>query len=209
MGNQGVRQKGELPHIFYYTRVFHGYNQHFYRNVTFCYHIGGNLLKTAGMIIEYNPLHSGHLYLVEEIRRRLGQDTVVIGVMSGDFVQRGDFAIVRRQARAKAAVESGVDLVLELPLPWAVGSAERFADGGVGVLEATGVVDHLAFGSECGDAEVLQRLASVLHSEVFPQMLKEELASGVSFATARQRAVERLTGAEEAAVPGRRHGSEH
>ena len=157
-------------------------------------------MKTAGMIIEYNPLHSGHLYLVEEIRRWLGQDTVVIGVMSGDFVQRGDFAIVRRQARAKAAVESGVDLVLELPLPWAVGSAERFADGGVGVLEATGVVDHLAFGSECGDAALLQRLASVLYSEVFPQMLKEELASGVSFAAARQRAVERLTGAEEAAV---------
>ena len=152
------------------------------------------------MIIEYNPLHSGHLYLVEEMRRRLGQDTAVVGVMSGDFVQRGDFAVVRRQARAKAAVESGVDLVLELPLPWAVGSAERFADGGVGVLEATGVVDNLAFGSECGDAAVLQRLASVLRSEAFPQMLKEELATGVSFAAARQRAVERLTGAEEAAV---------
>jgi predicted nucleotidyltransferase len=152
------------------------------------------------MIIEYNPLHGGHLYLMEEIRRKLGQDTAVIGVMSGDFVQRGDFAIVRRQARAKAAVESGVDLVLELPLPWAVGSAERFADGGVGVLEATGVVDYLAFGSECGDAAVLQQLASVLRSEAFPQMLKEELATGVSFAAARQRAVERLTGAEEAAV---------
>ena len=152
------------------------------------------------MIIEYNPLHSGHLYLVEEMRRRLGQDTAVVGVMSGDFVQRGDFAVVRRQARAKAAVESGVDLVLELPLPWAVGSAERFADGGVGVLEATGVVDNLAFGSECGDAAVLQRLASVLHSEGFPQMLKEELATGVSFAAARQRAVERLMGVEEAAV---------
>ena len=158
------------------------------------------MLKTTGMIIEYNPLHGGHLHLMEEIRRKLGQDTAVIGVMSGDFVQRGDFAIVRRQARAKAAVESGVDLVLELPLPWAVGSAERFADGGVGVLEATGVVDYLAFGSECGDAAVLQQLASVLRSEAFPQMLKEELATGVSFAAARQRAVERLTGAEEAAV---------
>ena len=60
------------------------------------------------MIIEYNPLHCGHLYLVEEVRSQLGQDTAVIGVMSGDFVQRGDFTIVRRQARAKAAVESGV-----------------------------------------------------------------------------------------------------
>ena len=97
-------------------------------------------MKTTGMIIEYNPLHCGHLYLVEEVRGQLGQDTAVIGVMSGDFVQRGDFAIVRRQARAKAAVESGVDLVLELPLPWATGSAERFADGGIRILEATGVV---------------------------------------------------------------------
>lgn len=152
------------------------------------------------MIIEYNPLHCGHLYLVEETRRVLGADTAVIGVMSGDFVQRGDFAIARRQARAKAAAESGVDLVLELPLPWAVGSAERFADGGVGILEATGVVDYLAFGSECGDAVVLQRLAAVLCAEAFPQVLKEELASGVSFAAARQRAMERLTSAGDAAV---------
>ena len=157
-------------------------------------------MQTAGMIIEYNPLHNGHLYLLEETRRILGPDTAVIGVMSGDFVQRGDFAVVRRHARAKAAVESGVDLVLELPLPWATGSAERFADGGVGVLEATGVVDCLAFGSECGDVSALRRLAGVLCSEELPAVLKEELASGVSFAAARQRAVERLGGAENAAL---------
>ena len=157
-------------------------------------------MKTTGMIIEYNPLHCGHLYLVEEVRGQLGQDTAVIGVMSGDFVQRGDFAIVRRQARAKAAVESGVDLVLELPLPWATGSAERFADGGIRILEATGVVDHLAFGSECGDAAVLQRVAAVLCSDEFSQVLKEKLAEGVSFASARQRAVDCLTDSEAAAV---------
>lgn len=157
-------------------------------------------MQTTGMIIEYNPLHNGHLYLVEEARRLLGSDTAMIGVMSGDFVQRGDFAIVRRHARAKAAVESGVDLVLELPLPWAVGSAERFADGGIGILEATGVVDDLAFGSECGDASALQRLASILCSEEFPAVLKEELDSGVSFAAARQKAVERLSGPEDAAL---------
>ena len=148
----------------------------------------------------YNPLHNGHLYLLEETRRILGRDTAVIGVMSGDFVQRGDFAVVRRHARAKAAVESGVDLVLELPLTWAIGSAERFADGGVGILEAAGVVDHLAFGSECGDAAALQRVAGVLCSENFPAVLKEELTSGISFAAARQRAAERLAGAEDAAL---------
>ena len=157
-------------------------------------------MQTTGMIIEYNPLHNGHLYLLEETRRILGRDTAVIGVMSGDFVQRGDFAVVRRHARAKAAVESGVDPVLELPLTWAIGSAERFADGGVGILEAAGVVNHLAFGSECGDASALQRLAGVLCSEDFPTALKEELSSGVSFAAARQRAAERLIGAETAAL---------
>ena len=157
-------------------------------------------MQTAGIIIEYNPLHSGHLYQLEETRRLLGRDTAIVGVMSGDFVQRGDFAIVRRRARAKAAVESGVDLVLELPLPWAVGSAERFADGGVAVLAAAGVVDRLVFGSECGDTAALERIARVLLSEEFPRVLKTELAEGVSFAAARQRAVERLATAEDAAL---------
>ena len=157
-------------------------------------------MQTAGIIIEYNPLHSGHLYQLEETRRLLGRDTAIVGVMSGDFVQRGDFAIARRQARAKAAVESGVDLVLELPLPWAVGSAERFADGGVAVLAAAGVVDRLVFGSECGDTAALERIARVLLSEEFPRVLKTELAEGVSFAAARQRAVERLATAEDAAL---------
>ena len=157
-------------------------------------------MQTAGIIIEYNPLHSGHLYQLEETRRLLGRDTAIVGVMSGDFVQRGDFAIVRRRARAKAAVESGVDLVLELPLPWAVGSAERFADGGVAVLAAAGVVDRLVFGSECGDTAALERIARVLLSEEFPPVLKTELAEGVSFAAARQRAVERMASAEDAAL---------
>ena len=157
-------------------------------------------MRTAGIIIEYNPLHAGHLYQLEETRRILGQDTAIIGVMSGDFVQRGDFAIVGRQARAKAAVESGVDLVLELPLPWAVGSAERFADGGVAALAATGVVDRLVFGSECGDAAALERVASVLLSEGFPALLKQELSTGGSFAAARQQAVERMETSEDAAL---------
>lgn len=157
-------------------------------------------MPTAGIIIEYNPLHHGHIYLLEEIRRLLGPETAIIGVMSGDFVQRGDFAIVRRQARAKAAVESGVDLVLELPLPWAVASAERFADGGVRTLLATGLVTHLAFGSECGDAEPLRRLAAVLDSEKLQALLQQELPKGTSFAAARQRVVEQLVSVEDAAL---------
>ena len=138
--------------------------------------------------------------MLEETRRLLGAETGIIGVMSGDFVQRGDFAIARMQARARAAVESGVDLVLELPLPWAVSSAEGFADGGVQVLRATGVVTHLAFGSECGEIEPLRRLAETLLDERLDGQIRRELTAGVSFAAARQRAVEQLTDPETAAL---------
>lgn len=152
------------------------------------------------MIVEYNPLHHGHLRLIQETRVRLGADTAVLGVMSGNFVQRGDFALIRRQARARAAVESGVNLVLELPLPWAAASAERFAAGGVETLLDTGLVTHLVFGSECGDAAALKRLAGALASEEFPLLLRRELTVGDSFAAARQRAVGQLTSPAEAAL---------
>lgn len=166
----------------------------------FCHCLGVNYVQTAGIIIEYNPMHSGHLYLLEQVRARLGTDTAVICAMSGNFVQRGDFALLRKHARARAAVESGVDLVLEIPLPWAAAPAERFADGGVQVLQATGLVDHLAFGSECGDAAALRQVAGTLLSREFSPALRRELAAGDSFAAARQRAVSSLLGTEAGAL---------
>ncbi len=157
-------------------------------------------MQIAGIITEYNPLHMGHVHLMEETRRILGQDTAIVCVMSGPFVQRGDFALVGKYARAEAAVRSGADLVLELPLPWSVSSAEKFAEGGVRHLLATGLLTHLAFGSECGSAEPLQRLAAALLDEEFPNRLKRELKAGVSFAAARQRAVEGLVSREDAVL---------
>lgn len=150
-------------------------------------------MQIAGIITEYNPLHSGHVHLMEQVRRRLGPECGVICVMSGDFVQRGDFALVGKYARAEAAVRSGADLVIELSLPWAVSSAERFADGGVQTLLATGVVTHLAFGSECGDAGALMHVAQVLESRDFSHRLRARLSDGVSFAAARQAAAAELT----------------
>lgn len=126
-------------------------------------------MGAAGIIVEYNPLHSGHLRLLEAGRAALGPDTAMVCVMSGNFVQRGDFALLRKHARARAAVESGADLVLELPLPWAVSSAEGFAAGGVQALAATGVVEHLLFGSECGDVSALERVAAALLAPVLPR----------------------------------------
>ncbi len=166
----------------------------------FCYQLGVKSVQTAGIIIEYNPMHSGHIHLIEETRRLLGPDTAVVCVMSGDFVQRGDFAVVGRRARAKAAVMSGADLVLELPLPWAVSSAERFADGGVQMLAAAGVVTHLAFGSECGDAAALTEMAACLDSELYQAGLRRFLGEGMSFAACRQAVVGSILGAEKAAL---------
>ena len=157
-------------------------------------------MKTAGIITEYNPLHYGHTALMQAVRRQYGAGTAIVCAMSGDFVQRGDLAVVRRQARAEAAVQSGADLVLELPLPWAVSSAEGFARGGVEVLTATGLVDVLAFGSECGDGPALLRAAQALENPEFSLLLKAELAQGDSFAATRQRAVSSLLAPADAAL---------
>ena len=157
-------------------------------------------MNVAGIIVEYNPMHCGHLHLLRETRRLLGEDCAIVCVMSGDFVQRGDLALLRRSARARAAVESGADLVLELPLPWATASAEGFALGGVETLCATGVCTHLVFGSECGDVDALQRVARALEQEEFSDLLREELKAGDSFPAARQRALGKLLTPETAAV---------
>ena len=156
-------------------------------------------MRTAGIISEYNPFHRGHAWQLGELRRRLGAETAVVCAMSGSFVQRGDFAVMRTHARAEAAVRGGADLVLELPLPWAIASAEGFAAGGVGVLAATGAVDTLVFGSECGDTETLKAVAAALESESFAAYLRQGLQEGVSFAAAREAAARKLRG-EKAAV---------
>ena len=156
-------------------------------------------MRTAGIISEYNPFHRGHAWQIGELRRRLGAETAVVCAMSGSFVQRGDFAVMRTHARAEAAVRGGADLVLELPLPWAIASAEGFAAGGVGVLAATGAVDTLVFGSECGDTETLKAVAAALESESFAAYLRQGLQEDVSFAAAREAAARKLLG-EKAAV---------
>ncbi|SMC76904.1 tRNA(Met) cytidine acetate ligase [Papillibacter cinnamivorans] len=151
-------------------------------------------MEAAGIICEYNPLHLGHCRHMEETRALLGGETPIVCAMSGNFVQRGDFAVLNKLSRAEAAVKSGADLVLELPLPYALSSAEGFALGGIKVLSATGMVTHLSFGSESGNLEELERAARCLLSEEFPPVLKEELSKGAAFGAARQRAAERLMG---------------
>lgn len=151
-------------------------------------------MTICGIIAEYDPFHNGHAHHIAETRAALGEDTAVVCAMSGNFVQRGEPAVFEKHARAEAAVLCGADLVLELPLPWAMASAERFADGAVALLEATGVVTHLSFGSESGDLDAMHEIAELLLRPEMDGLIREELASGVSYAAARQRAAETLAG---------------
>ncbi len=151
-------------------------------------------MAVAGIIAEYNPFHRGHAWQLAELRRQLGADTAVVVCMSGNFVQRGDFAIMNKHARAEAALLGGADLVLELPAPWSAAGAERFAQGGVALLAGSGVVTHLAFGSESGALEPLQAAADCLDGGAYPEALRRFSGAGVTFAAARQAAVRYLAG---------------
>lgn len=153
-------------------------------------------MTTIGIIAEFDPFHRGHEYLIRQARLHQ-PDSAVIVAMSGHFTQRGAPAALRPHARAEMALRCGADLVLELPLPWAISSAEGFARGGVAVLAAAGV-HHLAFGSECGDAFRLKRISDALFSPEYPALLKQRLSSGCSFASARQQALSALIGAGNA-----------
>ena len=119
-------------------------------------------MATAGIVAEYNPFHWGHAWHIARTRRTLGADTAVVCVMSGHWVQRGECALTDKWSRAALALSGGADLVLELPTPWAMASAEAFARGAVGLLAATGVVDVLSFGSETGELAPLRAAAAAL-----------------------------------------------
>ena len=155
-------------------------------------------MRVVGIVTEFNPFHNGHALLLERAREAMGEDTAVACCMSGDFVQRGEAAVWSKFARAEAAARCGADLVFELPLPWALSSAEGFARGGVGLLAALGVVDCLCFGSECGETEPLERAAEALLSPALAAELRRELESGIPFAAARQRALAAVTDEETA-----------
>ena len=155
-------------------------------------------MNAVGIICEYNPFHLGHARMLKGLRRQY--DAPLVCAMSGNFVQRGDAAVARKHARGEMAVRCGADLVLELPTPWAMASAERFAAGGVALLASTGVVSHLAFGSECGDLEALQRVEACLSAESFQETLRRRLEGGETFARCRQAAVEELLDPRDAAL---------
>lgn len=153
-------------------------------------------MRVCGIVCEFNPFHNGHKYLIDTIRDT-GFDAVV-GIMSGNFTQRGEIAIFNKRIRAKAAIKNGMDLVLELPAVHAMQTAERFAQNAVYILDSLGQVDALAFGSETGDTDTLTKIARLVAFEPprFKDALKSELDFGKPFFTARSAAVERILGTQ-------------
>jgi len=159
-------------------------------------------MKTIGIVAEFNPFHEGHKYLIEQAKADTDADICVV-VMSGNFVQRGMPAAFDKWQRAKTAVEQGVNLVVELPVVYAVNSAEYFAKGAVEVLEGLGSVDILAFGSESGNLKALREAADFLREE--DEGLKERIQTlmreGHSHPKARETAVlEREHGFDDALI---------
>lgn len=142
-------------------------------------------MSTVGIIVEYNPLHNGHLYHLQQSKKITGSDNVV-AVMSGQFLQRGEPALVDKWARAEMALRAGCDLVLELPVAYSAQPAQWFAYGAVALLEATGVVDSVCFGSESGDLESLKLMASLLADEPpeFTALLAAKLKDGLPYPSA-------------------------
>ena len=146
--------------------------------------------KILGIICEYNPFHNGHLYHINESKKEMNPDYTV-AVMSGNFTQRGDAAIVDKWARAEMALRSGVDLVIELPLIYSISSAENFAQGAIKILSQIKNDMTISFGSECGDINLLEDVANVIIKEPpeYKSILKHELQKGLAYPKARENAV--------------------
>ena len=149
--------------------------------------------NVLGIIAEYNPFHNGHLYHLTESKRKCNAKYAV-AIISGNFTQRGDASIVNKFEKAKMAIENGIDMVIELPTLYSISSAENFADGAIKILNELNFITHISFGSESGNINQLNNIASILtdEPEEFSKLLKEELRKGSSFPVARQNAIEKF-----------------
>ena len=151
-------------------------------------------IKISSVICEYNPFHNGHKLMLEYMRKNGA--THIVACMSGNFTQRGDFAVFNKWQRTKTALLNGADLVIELPVSFSCANAERFALGGVYILNALGCVDEICFGSECGDIELLKKVSNAIIDSGISDSIKKYSLCGMTFAAAREKAVCDIYGKE-------------
>ena len=147
-------------------------------------------MKTVGLITEYNPFHNGHLYHLKKAKELTNADYVVV-LMSGNFLQRGTPACTDKYTRTRMALSQGADLVFELPMYYATGSAEFFASGAISVFRQLGIIDSICFGAETDDLTSLQSIADILANEpsAFKLSLSHYLKEGNNFPIARKKAL--------------------
>ena len=155
-------------------------------------------MKIVGIVAEFNPMHNGHKYLIDTAKELTGAD-IAICVMSGNFTQAGNITLVDKFKRAKTAIENGIDVVIELPTIYATSSAEFFSYSAVKLLNSLGCVDYICFGSETGDTRELVQIAYTLtqNEEEIWRQTTENLKAGISFAKARQEALENILTEDE------------
>jgi predicted nucleotidyltransferase len=172
-----------------------GYNSTFIKNTQICAKIYievGDFMKAVGIICEYNPFHNGHLYHLNKVKE-LCPDHVIILILGGNFLQRGEPSIINKWDKTKLAIEYGVDLVVELPFAFATQSADLFAAGSISLLDALGV-DKLVFGSETNDIDSFTLLAKAqLYNDDYDELVKGYLSKGVNYPTALSNALFTLT----------------
>ncbi|MBP3338900.1 MAG: nucleotidyltransferase family protein [Lachnospiraceae bacterium] len=147
-------------------------------------------MTITAIIAEYNPFHLGHKYHIEQAKKLTNADIILV-IMSGNYVQRGEPAIFDKHLRSHISTNCGADIVIELPYPYSCASAEYFADSAVSILNKLGCIDYLCFGSECDDIDALYKIADILTNETarYKDALKEHLKSGLSYAKARHLAL--------------------
>lgn len=160
-------------------------------------------MSVAGIIAEFNPLHNGHKLLIDHAKNKLGADCVVI-VMSGNFTQRGECTLMDKYERAKNAIEAGADIVIQMPVCASTSGAMDFAKCGVSLLEKTGVVDTLVFGSETKDLDKLLKASEKSREELLSFSDKPNSILAIEYLRA-------LSSANSEIKPQlmQRHGSDH
>ena len=147
-------------------------------------------MKICGIVAEYNPFHNGHKYHIEKTKELYGATHIAV-VMSGNFTQRGEAAVFDKYRRAEVALKNGADLIIELPVAYALGSAEQFATGAVSLLKDLGCVEMISFGSECGDVSLLEETAGAV---MFAQQNEDffmHMRAGDSYPAALQKTIEK------------------
>lgn len=146
--------------------------------------------RVLGIIAEYNPFHNGHMYHLQKAKEQSGAE-YCIGVISGNFVQRGNTSILNKWKKAEMAILNGVDLVIELPTIYSVASAEGFSLGAIKLLNTLKIVDAISFGTETDDFAALNNISSIIYDEPkkYKDLLSKELKKGLSFPKARENAL--------------------